>query len=220
MGLYHVQQRMPTDIFGLNYVPKCSEEEERGEGSRAGYGLVPSPLGMHITPFVENVLRTAFKERRQTIHNILEIGVSGRQLRKHRADGEGNVSSTEIWLEERHPTCRYFGVDISDRTFTHAWGANIQTWQGDSKNQTAIRAWLADAGVTTLDWIFIDGYHNIEYMVNDWRYVDLLSRDGAVAFHDTSGHIGPHTVVDAIDPAIFATANYPVDYGVAVCTRR
>ena len=73
-----------------------------------------------------------------------------------------------------------------------------------------------------LSILFIDGWHSLNAVINDWQYVDMLSDNGIVVFHDTNYHPGPTIFVEAIDGKMFRVEKYfesQDDYGVSVAYR-
>lgn len=123
-------------------------------------------------------------------NSILEIGV----LRD-----EKNFSSTDVFFNYKKNETFYFGVDMEDRSYLDNIDKNIYTIRNNSSNIDQVMEFVRSKGVNGFDFIFIDGWHSINQVLNDWKYTEFLSSHGVVGFHDTNLHPGPKEFVDALD---------------------
>lgn len=143
---------------------------------------------------------------------FLEIGV-------HR---NGQNSSTHTILKNLPEDGKYLGVDIEDKTFLDNPQRGIYTIQTSSSNYNIVIDKLNSIGVQQLDFIFIDGWHSINQVLDDWEYVNLLSDYGAVAFHDTTLHPGPFSFIYNLNTdkwKVFPNL-CPLDHGFGYCRKR
>ncbi len=78
--------------------------------------------------------------------------------------------------------------------FDWSEGAGIDWFTGDSTSQEAWN-WMKDGA--PYDFIFIDGDHSYEGVLNDYQAaVRLIARPGIIAFHDITPH--PNRQVDLL----------------------
>jgi hypothetical protein len=134
-------------------------------------------------------LKNQFMRVRDRCRAIIEIGV-------HRNDER---SQTHVFLNNKLPETKYFGIDIVDKSFLNDPSKNIFTIQSDSSHTDKIWEWIQSHGVTELDFIYIDGYHSINQVKRDWEFTRYMSSYGIVGFHDTTCHPGPKEFVRVLD---------------------
>jgi hypothetical protein len=142
-------------------------------------------------------------------HGIMEIGVN--------RNGDG--SFTQALLSNKPDQIKYLGVDLDDKSYLNDTNKNIYTIKANSYDQRAVRDYLNVIGIDKLSILFIDGDHSVNTVINDWLYSDLLSDNGIVMFHDTSGHPGPTILVEYIDANIYRVEKHfenQDDYGLAI----
>jgi predicted O-methyltransferase YrrM len=133
-----------------------------------------------------SVMMHYFGMIRSDCKSILEIGV-----------GNNNEHSfTKLLLDNKLTSTKYFGIDIKDKSEINDDKNNVFTLQADSSNIEEIISFAKSHGVEAFDFIFIDSWASINQVLNDWRYVDFLSDDGIIAFHDTNFHPGPTELVN------------------------
>jgi hypothetical protein len=120
---------------------------------------------------------------------IIEIGVYR----------NGAYSFTNVFLNNKLPETKYFGIDIVDKSFLDNPSKNIFTIQSDSSHIDKIWEWIQSHGVTELDFIYLDGWHSINQVKRDWEFTRYLSSYGIVGFHDTTCHPGPKEFVRVLD---------------------
>jgi len=126
---------------------------------------------------------------------ILEIGV-------HRNDKD---SSTWVFLNNKPKDCVYLGVDIVDKSFLNDPSKNIHTLKTSSSNFKEVSDYLSTLGCSSIDYLFIDGWHSVNQVIRDWEYSSLLSSLGVVGFHDTTRHPGPERFINNLNPDLWDT---------------
>jgi hypothetical protein len=143
---------------------------------------------------------------------FLEIGI-------HRNQGR---SSTYTIFQNLPSDGIYLGVDIEDKSFLNIPTKGIYTIQTSSSNYEEVVNKLKFIGVEELDFIFIDGWHSINQVLDDWEYTKILSKGGVVAFHDTTQHLGPYCFINSLDTSKWDvyTNVCPLDYGFGYCKRK
>jgi len=80
------------------------------------------------------------------------------------------------------------------------------------------RNYLKQIGIDEIDVLFIDGWHSLNTVINDWKYTDLLSKQSVVILHDTNYHPGPNIILDYIDKNLYDVTEFCTnidDFGLA-----
>lgn len=193
----------PTKIYGLKFEPQL--EEKYDNDADIAY--------FHRGGFTEvsannfNLMQELAKK--YLTHGVMEIGVS--------RNGEG--SFTKAILNNKPDNIPYLGVDIDDKSYLDNIDKNIFTIKENSFNQETIRNYAKEIGLNKISLFFIDGWHSVNAVINDWKYADMLSDNGIVVFHDSNYHPGPLLILPAIDKNMFKIETYfknEFDYGMAV----
>ena len=145
---------------------------------------------------------------------ILEIGVCRNE----------DKSSTWTFINNKNPDACYFGVDIEDKSFLDDESNNVFTMKTSSSNINEIMSFVRSKGVEKFDFIFIDGWHSINQVLDDWRFTQFLNDGGIVGLHDTNCHPGPMLFVDNLDTNKFNVdkkcTTWLVDYGISFVSRK
>lgn len=202
-------QKLPAFVDGVSYIPQIRNfgESANDEDSLS----FTSKFGVEVTQ--ANYQLTEDLTRQYAKKGIVEIGV-------HR-NGEG--SFTWAMIKNKPKNVVYLGIDVEDRSSINDKENNVYTIQANSWEQERIRKYMKEIGLNEISILFIDGHHSVNTVVNDWRYSDLLDREGIVMFHDTNYHPGPLVFLDAIDPKKYKVHRYftdgPADYGIGVAYR-
>jgi len=150
---------------------------------------------------------------RNECKSILEIGV-----RNNKED-----SFTKLLVNNKLTSTKYFGVDIDDKSFMNDKENNVYTMQTDSSNIEEVLSFTKSHEIETFDFILIDGWPAINQVLNDWRYIEYLSKDGIVALHDTNFHPGPTYLVDNLNCdryEVYKKCEQDLDWGITFITRR
>lgn len=195
-------RELETDIYGLKFKPQL--EDKYDNDSDIAY--------FHRGGFTEvseqnfQLMESLAKE--YCTHGVMEIGVS--------RNGEG--SFTRAILNHKPDNVTYLGVDLDDKTYLNNIDKKTFTLKESSFNQESVRGYLKEIGMDKISLLFIDGWHSVNAVINDWLYVDMLSDNGIVIFHDTNYHPGPAIFMPAIDETIFKVESYfeGLDYGMGV----
>lgn len=202
-------KRKPANVYGLKYLPTI--EPAYSDDSDFIFGL-RKHVKHEITQQNLDKMREVFLSKRDTCKCVMEIGV-------HR-NAEG--SFTHIFLNNKRDETIYLGIDVEDKSFLDDRSRHIFTLQTDSSNQDLVRQRHRELGNHKIDVLLIDGWHSVNMMVNDWKYVDLLAGDGVVVVHDTNCHPGPVCVFDAVDERFFQKQKFfmkDADWGMAILQR-
>jgi hypothetical protein len=204
-GYYVDVTEVPTSISGLLFVPQMKHYDNNEDWSRF---TVPRPI--EVTQDDYNLARDV--SANYMTHGVLEIGVS--------RNGPG--SFTNALLSVKPDNIPYLGIDLDDKSYLDDPEKRIHTIRADSFNQYEVREKIAAIGMEKISVLFIDGWHSLNTVINDWTYTDFLSDNGIVIFHDTNGHPGPTVFLHAIDPKCYRVEKYLEDrndYGVSVAYR-
>lgn len=134
---------------------------------------------------------------------IVEIGVS-----RITYNQSYDQTSTSIFLNYKRPDTLYLGIDVDDKTFLQGLGRNIFTLQSKSENYEVIKAKLDALKITQIDFLFVDGWHSINQVIDELWYVDFMKPGGVIGFHDTNYHPGPSQIIKNLNPDIFEVTQY------------
>lgn len=194
---YFSYYKLQADRFGLSYTPRIvNGDHDNATDWVVGYNG-PFPT-RHFSVIEEQTFKAEFLSIRDQCESILEIGVSA-----YENNPEMGKSSTSILLENKKPSTKYVGIDLDNKTHLSSKYENVYTIQNDSTRVLDNTVRISDLGIETFDFIFIDGYHSVDVVLEDWKYTSMLTIGGIVAFHDCNFHPGPVALYDAIDPAHF-----------------
>lgn len=148
---------------------------------------------------------------------IVEIGVDRSSRVGNGAGPDKNVSSTMTILANKSKDTYYLGIDLDDKSYLANVDENIYTLRCNSHQQDLVRKVIDQLGFSHIDILFIDGWHSIDTVINDWLYIDILAPKGIVMFHDIQHHPGPREVFEAIDEKMFNKEKLCMDtYGVGI----
>jgi hypothetical protein len=192
-----------TDIYGLKFKPQL--EDKYDNDADIAY--------FHMGGFVEvsdqNFQLMDSLAKKYSTYGIMEIGVSR----------NGDRSFTRALLNNKPDNVPYLGVDLDDKTYLNNVDKNIFTIKENSFNQESVRKYIKEIGMEKISILFIDGWHSVNAVINDWLYSDMLSENGIVVFHDTNYHPGPAVFLPAIDSELFRVEycfENQADYGMAI----
>ena len=164
-----------------------------------------------FSPANHNALQFAINQCSSKPKTFLEIGVCR----------NGTYSSTHTISRNLPEDGIYLGVDIEDKTYLNNSKRGIYTIKTSSSNYDEVYSLLNNLGVASLDFIFIDGWHSINQVLDDWQYTTMLSDGGVVAFHDTTSHPGPHFFMKNLDKTKWYVMENlcPKDHGLGFCKK-
>ncbi len=193
-----------TKIFGLKYEPYFVQEDLNYLDS------IPELFTKEVKPVSGNgqfssrngkVLMKAIDKIKPK--NVLEIGVARHTHYQN--------SSTNIFIENKPDDCFYFGVDLdmAVKMQYEAVRPNVHLLGHNSADTEIVMDRIPpfNPDFKEFDIIFIDGFHSIEMMVNDWRYVEYLKVGGKVLIHDTNFHPCKF-IYEAIDREYFKVEKF------------
>lgn len=180
-------------------------------------GVNPWPMGNRKIEFSEwnhLKLNQHFKKVSGHAKAIIEIGVCR----------NGEKSSTYTFLRNKMKETFYFGIDLVDKSFLDNAEENIFTLQTNSSNTEQIMEFVNSKGVDKFDFIFIDGWHSVNQVLDDWKFTEFLADGGVVGFHDTNVHPGPMLFIDHLNTEKYnvekCCTTWLTDYGISFVTRK
>jgi hypothetical protein len=147
-------------------------------------------------------LLTEFSKVKDKCKVIVEIGVA--RLSTNRMED----TSTTIFLNHKNEDTIYVGIDIDDKKFLESYGPNIHTIKSKSENYSFILEKFKELNIEKIDFLFIDGWHSINQLIDELFYFDFLNKGSVVGFHDTNYHPGPSKVIRNLNPLMFETRLY------------
>ena len=165
-----------------------------------------------VTECNRQALLFNFLRIKEKCKSILEIGI-GRNDKK---------SFSYVFTENKNDDTVYVGIDIEDRSFLNDPAKNIHTFVCDSSNYSDNLKLFKGVGVSSFDFIFIDGWHSINQVLRDWEYTNLLTDNGIVGFHDVSCHPGPYYFTRYLDRDKWVVGENccPKDWGVSFVNKK
>ena len=147
---------------------------------------------------------------------IVEIGVS-----RVTYNQTYDQTSTSIFLRHKNPETIYLGIDIDDKTFLQGLERNVFTLQSKSEYYERVKAKLDALKITQIDFLFVDGWHSINQVIDELWYVDFMKPGGVIGFHDTNYHPGPSRIIKNLNPNIFEVrqlCQQQDDWGIGFAT--
>ena len=103
-------------------------------------------------------------------------------------------SSTATILKNKPEGCDFVTIDRND-TIPWLWprdNSGFYKKTGDTRDEEIIDNFMKERGHDKIDFLFIDGDHSVATVLKEWEiYVDKLSANGIVMFHDIACHPGP-----------------------------
>jgi len=147
---------------------------------------------------------------------IVEIGVS-----RITYNQTYDQTSTSIFLRHKNPETLYLGIDIDDKTFLQGLERNVFTLQSKSEYYERVKAKLDSLRITQIDFLFVDGWHSINQVIDELWYVDFMKSGGVIGFHDTNYHPGPSRIIKNLNPNIFEVkqlCQQQDDWGIGFAT--
>jgi hypothetical protein len=162
-------------------------------------------------------LLSEFMKVRESAKVIVEIGVARLSTNFY------EHTSTTILLNNKLDSTIYLGIDVDDKSFLNDPAKNIFTLQSQSENYEIVQLKLNELGITKIDFLFIDGWHSVNQVLDELFYVDLVVRNGIIGYHDTNFHPGPRKIIEAMRPEFFEVRKHctlPTDFGVAFATKK
>lgn len=197
---------LPSNIFGLVNIPQMIDFD-----NDADWLPFTKSHTTEVTKKSFDVVESICKN--YMTDAIMEIGVS--------RNGDG--SFTNAILKNKPDNIPYLGVDVENKSYLQDPKKNIYTIQAKSEEQLKIRKHMQYLNINKLSILFIDGWHSLNTVINDWRYTDLLSHYSVVFLHDTNGHPGPTIILESIDKDIFNIKKYfenDDDYGLSIAVKK
>lgn len=192
-----------SNINGLSYLPSFKNEHDNDvdwlrwfDGSKE----IPNEISEANKEALDDILCKV------NVKNVIEIGVCRNGTRSF---------TTQLLYAKKGIYC---GIDMEDKTFLNDHLNRVYTIKANSHDQSTIRSYLNNIGLKKCSVLFIDGWHSVNSVINDWKYTDLLDDNGVVIFHDTNYHPGPNLIIDAIDRSMYRVVKYcdgGLDWGIA-----
>jgi len=195
--------KKPSNINGLSYLPSFKNEADN-DVDWPGYFAPFNEIIQEITDANKQALDDILSK--VNVKNVIEIGIARNNERSF---------TTQLLYAKKGIYC---GIDLDDKTFLNDDLNRVYTIKANSHDQANIRSYLNTIGLHKCSVLFIDGWHSVNTVINDWTYTDLLDDKGVVIFHDTNYHPGPNLVVPAVDRSMYRVVKYcdgGSDWGIA-----
>ena len=192
----------PSNINGLSYLPSFKNESDNDVDWP--WFVVSNKISTEISDANKEALDDII--RKVNVKNVIEIGIARNNARSF---------TTQLLYAKKGIYC---GIDIEDKTFLNDSLNRVYTIRANSHDQSTIRSYLNTIGLEKCSVLFIDGWHSVNTVINDWKYTDLLDDNGVVIFHDSNYHPGPHLIIEAIDRSMYRVVKYcdgGFDWGIS-----
>lgn len=199
-------------IYGLNYKPDLGNKKINNRDAP----IVKRKMKQEFSECNHAVLKEVILSIKNKCKTILEIGVARNDIK----------SSTYTLLNNKNDKCFYFGVDLNDKSFLDDKNKNIYTTKTSSSETDKIIDFIKEKTnrkTVKFDLIHIDGWHSVNQILDDWKFVKLLSKNGLVVLHDTNFHPGPSELIKAIDTEKFEVDRRCInekDWGITIVKRK
>ena len=204
-------EKKHSNIPGLKQIPTLGEKEDNLDSLSTTFAYtVKQEFSIHN----QKKLLEYFNSIKNDCKCIVEIGVNRNFY---------ELTSTSIFLENKNNDTVYIGVDLDDKSFLNNTERNIFTVRTNSINRNEIYGLMNSLNIKEIDFLFIDGWHSINMVINDWLYTEKLSKNGIVGFHDTNRHPGPFYVFEAIDENLYYKYKYfeeLEDWGISFAIKK
>jgi hypothetical protein len=192
-----------SNINGLSYLPSFKNEPDNDIDWSPWFDV-----GNKISTEISDANKEALDDilRKVNVKNVIEIGIARNNARSF---------TTQLLYAKKGIYC---GIDIEDKTFLNDSLNRVYTIRANSHDQSTIRSYLNTIGLKKCSVLFIDGWHSVNTVINDWKYTDLLDDNGVVIFHDTNYHPGPHLIIEAVDRSMYRVVKYcdgGFDWGIS-----
>ena len=192
-----------SNINGLSHLPSFKNESDNDIDWSPWFDV-----GNKISTEISDANKEALDDiiRKVNVKNVIEIGIARNNARSF---------TTQLLYAKKGIYC---GIDIEDKTFLNDSLNRVYTIRANSHDQSTIRSYLNTIGLKKCSVLFIDGWHSVNTVINDWKYTDLLDDNGVVIFHDTNYHPGPHLIIEAIDRSMYRVVKYcdgGFDWGIS-----
>jgi hypothetical protein len=194
----------PSNVNGLSYLPSFKDESENDVDWPRCFDVNPQGYPIEVSDANKEALDDILSN--VNVKNVIEIGIARNDARSF---------TTQLLYAKKGIYC---GIDLDDKTFLNDDLNRVYTIRANSHDQSTIRSYLNTIGLKKCSVLFIDGWHSVNTVINDWKYTDLLDDKGVVIFHDTNYHPGPNLVVPAIDRSKYRVVKYcdgGFDWGIA-----
>ncbi len=205
--------RLPTLISGLKWRPSlCPPLKNSQDNVQPYHSQRVKRVVREFSDYDMAVLEREFDSIKQHAKCIVEIGVNRNPLKD---------SSTAIFLNHKRPETVYIGVDLQNKTHLNDPAKKIYTVKASSSRKDLVFHLMDSLKLEWIDFLFIDGWHSVDQVINDWTYTQRLAPKGIVGMHDVSVHPGPKLVFDAIDEKAWNKDLYERDddWGIGIVRR-
>jgi len=196
MRTKYIFKKEPTDLWGLKYSPVLENYDMDRDLPKRGFpGKALRNPYIGIQKCDKHVIRDEIAKLGDKLKFVLEIGVSNLKKR----------GSTWAILEAKPKEAAYLGVDLHGNfSWVHQYeNSEYINCESDSED---VETLIKESG--SIDLYFIDGWHSVNQVMKEWKWVKYLSEHGVIIFHDISQHPGPMLIFDAIDEELFEKEKY------------
>lgn len=140
---------------------------------------------------------------------IVEIGVSRNNFEN---------TSTYVLTKYKTPDTVYLGIDVEDKSFLDSKFPNTHTLISKSEDYQKVLEKFRELGITEIDFLFIDGWHSINQVIDELLWVEMVKPGGIIGYHDTNVHPGPSKIINLFKPELFSVEKFcesPLDWGIS-----
>ncbi len=157
-----------------------------------------------------------FMKVRDEAKVIVEIGVARLSTKPY------EHTSTAVLINHKKRDTVYLGIDAQDRSFVDDPDMNVHTVQCYSQDYEKVLAKMKELDIRGIDFLFIDGWHTINQVIDELFYVDLLNPGGIVGYHDINFHRGPNRIIHNLRKDKFDVRMHCLehtDWGIGFATK-
>lgn len=195
-----------SKLIGLKYIPTLGSDDLDNRDK------IKSPERTKYTQIIKHAfsknnskhLRKALNRKSHRV--ILEIGVNNSRSYSY--------SSTANFMDyvKNNENCVYIGVDINQDNLDEVKDSNKKLHESkkifflntSSSNYDDVTNFIKSVtGEAQIDFLMIDGWHSVNQVLLEWKYVNILKKQGTIFLHDTNNHPGPKELIKALDENVF-----------------
>ncbi|NDB54317.1 class I SAM-dependent methyltransferase [archaeon] len=206
-----------TENYGLKFEKKFNSNLDDIDWFNGEHDILHTKIIHEFSDKDKSILLDCIEnlKSKNSFNCVLEIGVNR----------SGEYSSTQFLLKHKPQNTKYVGIDINCALADGIQNIekNIYGKCCNSSNYDEILNYLNSLNIKEIDLLIIDGWHSINQVFLDFKYAQILSKNGIIFLHDTNYHPGPKNLLECVDDNLFNKHIFfenEEDWGVAFLQKK